>query len=152
MNKNGSLTVNGMMPVETLKAAGLKATPQRTAILKYLWSTSEHPTVEAVHMKVKDDFPSISLNTVYSTLCTMEHKGLARRIDAGDGLCRYDGNSAPHAHISCTRCRRVDDVHGPEPKLDMLEDEARQVMGYKVEDYAIYFYGLCPECREKTNQ
>jgi len=145
MYMNVTMNLNKLTPVEKLKAAGLKPTPQRTAILQYLWSTTAHPTVETVHMAVKESFPSISLNTVYCNLCAMEQKGLARRIDAGDGLCRYDGNSAPHAHISCIGCRRVDDVQGPQPDLEQLIEEAQQTMGYAVEDHAIYFYGLCPD-------
>ncbi len=132
---------------EVLKAKGLKATPQRIAIYKALTSTTSHPDAETLYNMMKLDFPTMSLNTIYTTLCALEEAGLARRIDAGNGA-RYDGNPAPHAHIICTQCLRVDDLAAQvDTAVDGWPQKVEAASGYSVRDFAVYFYGICPACR-----
>ena len=45
--------------------ATLKFSRQRESIKQYLASTKEHPTADMVYMHVKEDYPNISLGTVY---------------------------------------------------------------------------------------
>ena len=133
---------------EALKAHGMRVTPQRIAVYDALVPRKDHPSVDQIYTQVKERCPTISLNTVYTTLTMMAKAELIRQIDAGDGLCRYDGNPRPHLHIVCTDCHRVDDLD-----LDMTADaksllqRAADTSGYDINDYAIYFYGCCPSCR-----
>ena len=48
--------------------AGLKYSRQREAVLVYLRSTKSHPTAEQVYQKIREEFPKISLGTVYRYL------------------------------------------------------------------------------------
>ena len=48
--------------------AGLKYSRQREAVLVYLRSTKSHPTAEQVYQKIREEFPKISLGTVYRNL------------------------------------------------------------------------------------
>ena len=48
-----------------LKAHAFRITPQRLAVLKVLAESEGHPTVEQIHEKVKKDFPTTSLATIY---------------------------------------------------------------------------------------
>ena len=48
--------------------ATLKFSRQRESIKQYLASTKEHPTADMVYMHVKEDYPNISLGTVYRNL------------------------------------------------------------------------------------
>ena len=143
-----------MIPTtQALKAKGLRVTPQRMAVFEALRSRKDHPSVEMVHEQVRKAFPTISLNTVYTTLNALEEVGLIRRIDAGDSLCRYDGNAVPHLHIVCTGCLRVDDVAlAAEASAAEMTRQVGKVSGYDVTDYAMYFYGQCPECRSKKEE
>jgi Fur family peroxide stress response transcriptional regulator len=137
---------NVFSATEALKAHGMRVTPQRIAIYSTLMASDEHPTVEAIYEQVLAKCPSISLNTVYTTLCTMADVGLIRHVDAGDGLCRYDGNPRPHVHVVCSNCRKVDDLD-VEAKLDRRDIARRS--GYDIDDVAVYFYGLCPNCKKR---
>src|SRR5690554_5829051 len=94
---------------QTLKEKGLVATPQRIAIYRALAATKSHPSVEELHEMVKQSFPTMSLNTVYTTVCALVAAGLARRIEVG-GSTRYDANVLSHAHFTCTKCHKVDDL------------------------------------------
>lgn len=48
--------------------AGLKMTGQRRVILSTLEKASDHPSVDEVYLRAKEQDPSISIATVYRTL------------------------------------------------------------------------------------
>lgn len=136
---------------EALDARGLRATPQRIAIYEALLPRKDHPDVDMLYQEIHGKYPTISLNTVYNTLVTLEKAGLIRRIDAGDGRYRYDGNPEIHAHAVCTTCQRVDDVPlGAQPDMPALIRAAEKTARYTIADTALYFYGRCPQCSRKT--
>ena len=52
--------------LDKLKATGHRITPQRLAILRILAESHGHPSVEDIFEKVKVNFPTTSLATVYN--------------------------------------------------------------------------------------
>ena len=84
--------------------AAIKYSRQREAIKHYLASTKEHPTADTVYLHVKEDFPNISLGTVYRNLNLLTDIGEAIKIPTPDGGDRFDGNVIPHNHFLCTSC------------------------------------------------
>ena len=60
--------------------ATLKYSRQREAIKSYLASTTSHPTADTVYMHVRDEFPNISLGTVYRNLNLLTDLGEAMKI------------------------------------------------------------------------
>jgi Fur family peroxide stress response transcriptional regulator len=84
---------------EKLKSAGLKLTPQRVAILQVLMDADIHPTAEMVSEKLKNDYPGISLGTVYTTLETLSQKGIICKVQAEDGKLRFDAKTEMHHHL-----------------------------------------------------
>ncbi|MDA8140337.1 MAG: transcriptional repressor [Desulfobacteraceae bacterium] len=50
-----------------MRDAGQKITPQRMAIVKILAKSEGHPSVENIYNQIKNDFPTMSLATVYRT-------------------------------------------------------------------------------------
>ena len=48
--------------------AGLKYSKQRASIKDYLMHTTSHPTADTVYLHIKEEFPNISLGTVYRNL------------------------------------------------------------------------------------
>jgi len=98
--------------------AAIKYSRQREAIKHYLASTKEHPTADTVYLHVKEDFPNISLGTVYRNLNLLTDIGEAIKIPTPDGGDRFDGNVIPHNHFLCTICGRLLDL-----ELDMKSIE-----------------------------
>lgn len=135
---------------DLLRSKGLKVTPQRVAIYKYLASTRKHPTAESVYEAVLREFPAISFNTVYTTLRTFQDAGLARRLVVGESIYRYDADIAPHAHFACTKCGRVDDLDGSLTEtVHELERRAREQLPHSVAGTEVTIFGLCPRCRQE---
>lgn len=92
------------------RKAGLKVTPQRIEIYRVLAATDEHPDAETIFCRVRMRFPTISFNTVYQNLKTLQEKGLVARTDTPVARTRLDANVTPHHHFVCERCGAIRDV------------------------------------------
>ena len=124
----------------------IKRSRQREAIQKCLAGRYDHPTAEMVYMSIKDEFPSISLGTVYRNLSLLSDLGEIQKIPVGGGPDRFDGNPVPHYHFSCRKCKCVLD-------LDMSQQEQLDELAGKkfpgiIEEHSILFTGICPNCME----
>jgi Fur family peroxide stress response transcriptional regulator len=132
-----------------LKSLDFRITPQRLAVLRILAASEEHPTAEQIFEKVKVEFPTTSLATIYKTIALL--KGLNEVLELGfpDGSNRYDGNKPfPHPHVICTRCRKIMD---PDViSLDELKDEIGKKTGFRIHYHRLDFFGVCQECQEDT--
>jgi Fur family peroxide stress response transcriptional regulator len=128
-------------PVERLRAAGLRVTPQRVAVLEALEACS-HPTADEVYRRVAARYPQMGLATVYNTLAALARQGQVVAVNIAEGR-RYDLRTDPHQHIRCRRCGRVDD-------LPPWEDPGWQAMavppGWAVERWTLLAEGVCPAC------
>jgi Fur family transcriptional regulator, peroxide stress response regulator len=129
-----------------LKSRGVRLTPQRQMILRYLKETHEHPTADEVYNQICQEFSGISMATVYNTLHRLSELGAIRELKYGDGSSRYDGNDSEHAHLVCESCGEVRDV--PSPAYAALDNPELAASGYSIHSFRLEFYGICPECQQ----
>lgn len=122
----------------------LKYSRQRESIKKYLDIHRTHPTAETVYLDIKQDFPNISLGTVYRNLNLLADMGEILRISPGNGPDRYDGNSLPHYHFICTKCGNVSDID-LEPQMN-LNELANEKFDGTITGHVTHFFGLCSKC------
>jgi Fur family peroxide stress response transcriptional regulator len=101
---------------------GLKVTPQRLAILKFLRENRIHPTAEKVHHELLKDYPAISLTTVYNTLSSFVEAGMVKEIDIDSNKRRFDSCTDDHDHFHCRTCDNVYDI---DYNTSVLEDNLR---------------------------
>ncbi|MBQ4652385.1 MAG: transcriptional repressor, partial [Oscillospiraceae bacterium] len=57
-----------------------KNSKKRAAILDALASVTEHPTAEMLYNALKNDYPELSLGTVYRNLTVLADEGLVVRV------------------------------------------------------------------------
>ena len=101
-----------------IKRQGYRITPQRLAILKILAASAGHPSVEQIYNRVKQDFPTTSLATVYKTVVLLKNEGEILELGFANGSRRYDGNKPyPHPHLICLECQNIFD-----PEVTMLQN------------------------------
>jgi len=139
--------------IAAIKTGGMRLTPQRSAVVRMLAFTREHPSAEQIHTAVKADFPMTSLATVYKTVALLKNLGQIAELSFGDGTKRYDAaRPFSHPHLICTRCRRIVDCHPA--SLQRLAGELARETGFHIESHRLDFFGLCPDCRlrEKRNK
>jgi Fur family transcriptional regulator, peroxide stress response regulator len=143
MNSVESLT-------KSLKQAGLRITPQRIAICRLLAETDTHPTASMLFDQIHDQFPTLSLATVYNTLDALVGLGMVNVLGpAGDGRVHFDADTEPHINLACTVCHKIVDV--PSAQVGSLQAEVSRVSGYQLRGARIMYYGLCPDCQSKRN-
>ena len=134
--------------IRKLRAHDHRITPQRLAILKVLAASDGHPSVDQIYARVKNDFPTTSLATVYKNVALMKSLGEVLELGFSDDCNRYDGNKPyPHPHLVCTRCKKIID-----PDLSMLQDltaELTQETGFRILNHRMDFFGICPGCQGK---
>ena len=126
--------------------AGTNYSRQRQAIIDYLCSTTEHPTAETVYSHVREQYPKVSLATVYRNLNLLAEEGEVLRLTCGDGSDRFDGNAAPHYHFLCKGCGRVIDL--PLEPMDHINILAGAGFKGKIEGHTVLFHGKCTHCKK----
>ena len=129
--------------MESSETKGVRLSKQREAILAELCKVKTHPTADEVYDMVRKIMPRISLGTVYRNLDFLSSQGIVLRLGGAGTQKRFDGNPAPHPHLRCMECGRVDDVHVP-LNLPELPDDQR--MGYVSLRCDVEFVGVCPMC------
>ncbi len=123
---------------------GLKVTPQRVAIYRALLETDQHPSAEAVFRRVRQVFPSISLDTVNRTLLTLSDMGVAFVVEGSGGAKRFDANVTSHQHFKCVKCGRIVDFHHePFDQIPVPRDLAAH---FTVLRATVYIEGVCDRC------
>jgi Fur family transcriptional regulator, peroxide stress response regulator len=136
--------------VETLKENGVRMTPQRHAILNYLYSTMGHPTADEIYKSLEGTFPNMSVATVYNNLRLFKDAGLVRELTYGDSSSRFDANMVDHYHVICRKCGKITDFdHMP---LLEIEKKAAEITNYQVHTHRLEIYGICPDCQGKSKQ
>lgn len=134
--------------VAKLRAQDLRITPQRLAILRILAASEGHPSIEEIFDRMKVDFPTMSLATVYKTMTLLKELNEVLELGFPEGVNRYDGSKPyPHPHVICLKCKKIMD---PElGSLQHLTEAAARQTGFRILNHRLDFFGLCPECQKK---
>jgi Fe2+ or Zn2+ uptake regulation protein len=133
-------------PALLLRAAGLRVTRQRTAVLQAL-SAAPHADADTVAHHVRAELGTVSVQAVYDVLHALCRTGLARRVEPAGSPARFELEAGDnHHHVVCRSCGRTADVTcalGTAPCLTPSESH-----GFLVDEAEVTFWGRCPDCRE----
>ena len=130
--------------LKVLKTNGLKATPQRVAVLKEL-DKKTHPTMDEMYESIKKEHPSISLATVYKNVNILREHGIVIEINVPNGKMKYDYLSVPHIHMVCTECKKI--VEFFDAELEKLQEDVALSNGFTLQSHNMLLYGVCKECQ-----
>lgn len=125
-----------------------RITCQKKAILDYLKSVKTHPSAEEIFQEVRKKLPRISLGTVYRILKNLKEKGEILEIPTE--VSRFDGDTSPHAHFICQKCKKIFDVSDECQECKIIKSKKLKVGKFK--NYQVYFYGICRECQKKCKK
>lgn len=131
---------------EILREKKLKVTPQRLAVYSALVANHNHPTAETLYKELRNEYPTMSLATVYKSLDAFCQIGLAQELNVGEEAFRYDADISHHPHVRCVCCNKVIDVYA---KLPSLASNVSTATGFDITDEQFYFFGVCPDCKAK---
>lgn len=137
--------------LQRLRGDGFRLTPQRMAVLRVLSEDAGHPTVEQVYERVRVDYPTTSLATIYKTIDMLKGIGEVLEMSVGESH-RYDGRDPrPHPHLICERCGIIIDlmIEGPLGDPAFLLQAASEVAAaraYNDVQPHLEFRGRCAAC------
>lgn len=132
--------------VAKLREQDYRITPQRLALLRFLAASEEHPSAMQIHESLSEQFPTMSLATVYKTLSILKDMGEVLELGFGGDDNRYDGHEpAPHPHLICIRCRKIIDLDAPD--FEGLDRDVASYSGFRIVRHRLDFYGICPDCQ-----
>lgn len=131
-----------------LRENGLRATPARIAVLNLL-ATASQPSS---HQEISERLESrgIDKSTVFRALNDLTEVGLARRMELGDHVWRYEPTRVsandedaqqPHPHLLCIDCGTITCLSDQDVSLHVAKSVG------VIED--ILLKGLCPACAAK---
>lgn len=130
--------------VQTLKAKGLRVTPQRFAVYANLLERDDHPTAEQLLTDLNQNFPVSSQATIYSSLQALQQVGLVREVLLEPGVTRYDANTEHHHHFQCRNCGVIEDI--PWNAFGNLDFQNVR-SGLCPEAYEVTVFGVCDRCQ-----
>ncbi len=135
---------------KSLRQAGLRVTAPRLAVLAAVLGEGQHRDAEAIAEAARKQLGTLSTQAVYDNLHILEKAGLVRRIQPSGHPTRYEARVGDnHHHIICRRCGVTEDVDCTVGAAPCLEPSANH--GFIVEEAEVLFWGLCPQCQQKTH-
>lgn len=134
--------------LQTLREQGYKRTPQRERIVEILWESRAPMTAREVYDAVKEEFPHVSLDTVYRNLDLLRKAGLASQInlqnrESARFELHHDGEH--HHHVVCLDCGKA--VCLPVCPLDSHTLDTARKRDFTLVGHAFELYGYCDRCR-----
>jgi len=132
---------------EACRTHGMKLTHQRLEVFRAVARTDEHPDAETVYEQVRKRLPTISLDTVYRTLVTLEKLGVISRVNVLQERARFDANTGVHHHFLCTECGTIKDFSSSE--LDNFSIPLEVKSWGKVNSIRVELRSTCKECLKR---
>ncbi|MEM9755206.1 MAG: Fur family transcriptional regulator [Pseudomonadota bacterium] len=127
--------------IERCEARGLRMTDQRRVVARILDDASDHPDVEALHIRAAAIDPRISIATVYRTVKLFEEAGIIDRLEFGDGRARYeDADRDHHDHLIDMATGEV--IEFVDPEIETLQERIAEKLGYTLKGHKLELYGV----------
>lgn len=132
-----------------IRQKNLKWTDQRKQILEIFLHTSRHLSVEDLYEIIKKKDSSIGQATVFRTLKLLCKADIAKEVDLGDKIIRYERNFGykHHDHLICTKCGRF--IEAVDPEIEELQERLCRKIGFLPQRHKMDIFGICRKCRIK---
>lgn len=128
-----------------LRAHNLAVTPQRLLLVEVARSMPGHFTAKSVHERVQQEYPSISVVSVYRGLETFRELGLVTRTNLGGMIEQYEWvDGGRHHHLICLSCQQQQILN--DNVMNELRELLRARYGFhaSIDHHAIF--GMCAAC------
>ncbi len=129
--------------IQLLKENDLKATIQRTGILKSI-DNAGHFNIDEIYEDVKEQYPTLSLATIYKNIILMIKQGVIVEVPINGEKSKYELKKDDHIHLICKICGKIEDKEITKEKEQILSIE-----NFQITNAQINLYGICKECQFK---
>lgn len=136
------------MAASQLRAANLRVTAQRMAMLLAINESPGHLDADTLRQGAQRVTGGLSLQATYNVLRALTDAGLIRCTQIAGHPARYEiERHDNHHHFVCRDCGSIRDVEcavGTRPCL-----VAKLPQEYSIDEAAVTFWGTCPNCQAK---
>jgi Fur family ferric uptake transcriptional regulator len=132
--------------LQSIRAAGGRATPTKRLLLEALASNPGHRTADELTTLVQVQSPEVAASTIYRILEEFERIGLVEHNHSGTGPATYHLRSGAHGHLVCQSCGTTEEA-SPELFGELVEG-ARTAHGFIVDPHHFAVLGTCARCVE----
>jgi len=130
---------------EAIRAAGLRATPQRVAAYEAMQrAAGRHLSADDVWQELRRHPAGMDRSTAYRILADLARAGLLKEVRLADGVARFEIQHAAHHHAVCTNCGATEDVDPA--ALRALSRRLRDDTGFVMGEVPLLLPGLCRAC------
>jgi Fur family ferric uptake transcriptional regulator len=131
----------------TLEREGYRAGAARTTVVELLGRQHCCLSAKEITEALRAEGRQVGLASVYRALEVLDELRLVQRLDAGEGVVRYEPAHAGgdhHHHIVCERCGSVASYE--DPQLERAIDALAARLSWHVESHDVVLRGRCPAC------
>jgi Fur family ferric uptake transcriptional regulator len=132
----------------TLEQDGYRLSAPRSAVVESLADLGCSVTVREIADHLQERGSDIGVASIYRTLELLDRLRLARRVDAGEGIARYEPihpSGDHHHHLVCDRCGEVTAFEDRE--LERAIERLSERVDYAIDAHDVTLRGECPACR-----
>lgn len=132
----------------TLERDGYRLSTPRSAVVETLADLGCSVTAKEIADRLRERGEEVGVASIYRTLELLDRLHLARRVDAAEGVARYepvDPSGEHHHHLVCARCGEVTAFEDNE--LERTIERLAERVDFKIDAHEVTLRGACPACR-----
>jgi Fur family ferric uptake transcriptional regulator len=133
-----------------LEREGYRLSAPRSAVVETLADLGCSVTAKEIADRLHDRGQDIGVASIYRTLELLDKLRLTRRVDAAEGVARYeplDPSGDHHHHIVCDTCGEVAAFEDSE--LERAIERLASRVEYSIDAHDVTLRGECPACRAR---
>jgi Fur family ferric uptake transcriptional regulator len=133
--------------LEALETAGFRSGGARRAVVELLGRQNCCLSAQEVFDRLRRARRPVGIASVYRALEALTELRLVKRVDAGDGIARYEPATADgdhHHHLVCRDCGKVEAFS--DSRLERAIDRVAGGTGYSVDEHEVVLLGACADC------
>jgi len=133
---------------DTLERDGYRLSAPRAAVVDTLATLGCSVTAKEIADRLREQGDDIGVASIYRTLDLLDRLRLARRVDAAEGVARYepiDPSGDHHHHLVCQSCGEVTAFEDGE--LEQAIEQLSRRVDYAIDAHDVTLRGECPGCR-----
>ena len=133
-----------------LEREGYRLSAPRSAVVETLADLGCSVTAKEIADRLHDRGQDVGVASIYRTLELLDKLRLTRRVDAAEGVARYEPvgpRGEHHHHIVCDTCGQVSTFEDSD--LEHAIERLASRVDYAIDAHDVTLRGECPTCSSR---